>query len=106
MRQGKHIVMGNGQRILTIPRHSPVNALTLGGIVRDAGLTVEQFREFFSSATTDLPEGGPPTTPRPTTNNPTPHALMDAQGEKRYDFAALSGAKLVWRPSPATTHEQ
>ncbi len=47
MRQGKHIVMGNGQRILTIPRHNPVNAFTLGGIVRDAGLTVEQFREFL-----------------------------------------------------------
>jgi hypothetical protein len=35
--------MGNGQRILTTPRHNPVNAITLGGIVRDAGLTVEQF---------------------------------------------------------------
>ena len=43
-RQGKHIVMSNGTRILTIPRNNPVNAFTLGGIVRDAGLTVEQFR--------------------------------------------------------------
>jgi len=32
MRQGKHIVMGNGQRIVTIPRHNPVNAFTMGGI--------------------------------------------------------------------------
>jgi len=47
MRQGKHIVMSNGQRILTIPRHNPVNAITMGGIVRDAGLTVEQFRELL-----------------------------------------------------------
>jgi len=47
VRQGKHIVMSNGARILTIPRHSPVNAFTLGGIVRDAGLTVEQFRELL-----------------------------------------------------------
>ena len=47
VRQAKHIVMSNGQRILTIPRHNPVNAFTLGGIVRDAGLTVEQFREFL-----------------------------------------------------------
>ena len=47
VRQGKHIVMGNGQRILTIPRHNPVNAFTLGGIVRDAGLSVEQFRELL-----------------------------------------------------------
>ena len=47
VRQGKHIVMANGARILTIPRHNPVNAFTLGGIVRDAGLTVEQFRELL-----------------------------------------------------------
>ena len=47
VRQGKHIVMSNGARILTIPRHNPVNAFTLGGVVRDAGLTVEQFRELL-----------------------------------------------------------
>jgi predicted RNA binding protein YcfA (HicA-like mRNA interferase family) len=47
MRQGKHIVLGNGRRILTIPRHNPINAFTPGGIVRDAGLTVEQFRELL-----------------------------------------------------------
>ena len=46
-RQGKHIVMANGSRILTIPRHNPINAFTLGGIVRDAGLTVEQFRALL-----------------------------------------------------------
>jgi len=34
-------------RIVTIPRHNPVNAITMGGIVRDAGLTVEQFRELL-----------------------------------------------------------
>lgn len=44
IRQGKHIIMSDGTRILTIPRNNPVNAFTLGGIVRDAGLTVEQFR--------------------------------------------------------------
>jgi predicted RNA binding protein YcfA (HicA-like mRNA interferase family) len=42
--QGMHIDMSNGTRIFTIPRHNPVNAFTLSGIVRDAGLTVEQFR--------------------------------------------------------------
>jgi predicted RNA binding protein YcfA (HicA-like mRNA interferase family) len=47
VRQGKHIVMTDGVRILTIPRHNPVNAFTLGGIVRDAGLTVEQFRALL-----------------------------------------------------------
>ena len=47
LRQGKHIVMGNGQRIITIPRHNPLNAFTMGGIARDAGLTVEQFRDLI-----------------------------------------------------------
>lgn len=46
-RQGKHLVMTDGSRILTIPRHNPVNALTMGGIVRDAGLTVEEFRRLL-----------------------------------------------------------
>jgi predicted RNA binding protein YcfA (HicA-like mRNA interferase family) len=47
VRQGKHIVMTDGVRILTIPRHDPVNAYTMGGIVRDAGLTVEGFRKLL-----------------------------------------------------------
>ncbi len=47
VRQGKHVVMSNGQRIPTIPRHNPVNAFTVGGIVRDAGLTIEQYRELL-----------------------------------------------------------
>jgi predicted RNA binding protein YcfA (HicA-like mRNA interferase family) len=47
VRQGKHIVMTDGVRILTIPRQNPVNAYTMGGIVRDAGLTVEEFRTLL-----------------------------------------------------------
>ena len=47
VRQGKHIVMSDGVRFLTIPRHNPINALTMGGIVRDAGLTIEEFRELL-----------------------------------------------------------
>lgn len=43
VRQGKHLVMTDGARILTIPRHNPVNAFTMGGIVRDAGLTIDEF---------------------------------------------------------------
>ena len=46
-RQGKHIVMTDGQRIITIPRHDPVNAYTMGGIVRDAGLTPQRFRQLL-----------------------------------------------------------
>jgi predicted RNA binding protein YcfA (HicA-like mRNA interferase family) len=47
IRQGKHVVMSDGVRIVTIPRHNPVNAFTMGGIVRDAGLTVEEFRKLL-----------------------------------------------------------
>jgi predicted RNA binding protein YcfA (HicA-like mRNA interferase family) len=47
VRQGKHTVMSDGIRILTIPRHNPVNSLTMGGIVRDAGLTVDEFRKLL-----------------------------------------------------------
>jgi hypothetical protein len=43
----KHIVLTDGQRILTIPRHNPVNAFTMGGIARDAGLSVEQFKKLL-----------------------------------------------------------
>ena len=39
--------MSDGERILTIPRHNPVNALTMGGIVSDAGLTAEEFRTLL-----------------------------------------------------------
>ena len=45
--QGKHIVMSDGIRIVTIPRHNPVNEYTMGGLVRDAGLTIEQFKKLL-----------------------------------------------------------
>jgi len=47
VRQGKHIVMSDGIRILTIPRHNPVNAFTMGGIVQDAGITFDDFRKLL-----------------------------------------------------------
>ena len=47
IRQGKHIIMSDGVHIITIPRHNPVNAITMGGIVRDAGLTNEEFRALL-----------------------------------------------------------
>jgi predicted RNA binding protein YcfA (HicA-like mRNA interferase family) len=46
-RQGKHIVMTDGVRIITIPRHNPINAITMGNIVRDAGLTNDDFRKLL-----------------------------------------------------------
>jgi predicted RNA binding protein YcfA (HicA-like mRNA interferase family) len=47
LRQGAHIVMTDGTRILTIPRHNPVNAFTMAGIVRDAGMSLEKFRDLL-----------------------------------------------------------
>jgi predicted RNA binding protein YcfA (HicA-like mRNA interferase family) len=47
IREGKHVVMSDGARVLTIPRHNPVNAITMGGIVRDAGLTVDEFKALL-----------------------------------------------------------
>jgi predicted RNA binding protein YcfA (HicA-like mRNA interferase family) len=47
IRQGKHIVMSDGTRQVTLPRHNPIQAFTMGGIVQDAGLTVEEFRRLL-----------------------------------------------------------
>ena len=47
VRQGKHIVMTDGTRVVIIPRHNPVNAITMGNIVRDLGLTNDQFRQLL-----------------------------------------------------------
>ena len=46
-RQGKPIVMTNGVRTVTIPRHNPVNAFTMGRIVVDAGIAIDEFRQLL-----------------------------------------------------------
>ncbi len=46
-REGKHVIMTDGARILTIPRANPINAYTMGGIARDAGLTPEAFKKLL-----------------------------------------------------------
>jgi predicted RNA binding protein YcfA (HicA-like mRNA interferase family) len=47
VREGKHISMTNGERIIIIPRNNPVNAFTMAGIVKDAGLTHDEFRKLL-----------------------------------------------------------
>jgi predicted RNA binding protein YcfA (HicA-like mRNA interferase family) len=47
IREGKHTVMYNGCRFVTIPRGNPINSFTMAGIVKDAGLTAEKFRELL-----------------------------------------------------------
>jgi predicted RNA binding protein YcfA (HicA-like mRNA interferase family) len=46
-REGKHITMTNGERIITIPRENPVNSFTMAGIVKDAGFTIEEFKKLL-----------------------------------------------------------
>jgi len=47
IRQGKHVIRSDGARTVTIPRHNPVNAFTMGQIARTAGFTPEKFRELL-----------------------------------------------------------
>ena len=46
-RQGKHITMTNGERIITIPRANPINSFTMTGIAKDAGLSIEEFKKLL-----------------------------------------------------------
>ncbi|MBI4333235.1 MAG: type II toxin-antitoxin system HicA family toxin [Chloroflexi bacterium] len=46
-KQGKHVTMTNGTRIITIPRANPINAFTMAGIVNDSGPSVEEFKKLL-----------------------------------------------------------
>jgi predicted RNA binding protein YcfA (HicA-like mRNA interferase family) len=46
-RDGKHITMTNGDKIITVPRNNPINSFTMGGIVKDAGLTIDEFKSLL-----------------------------------------------------------
>jgi predicted RNA binding protein YcfA (HicA-like mRNA interferase family) len=47
IRQSGHIVMSDGRIMIVIPRNNPVNAITMFRIIRDSGLTLEQFRKLL-----------------------------------------------------------
>ena len=48
VRQGaKHVVLSNGLNTVTVPRNDPINAYTMGAIISDAGLTVDQFKKLL-----------------------------------------------------------
>jgi predicted RNA binding protein YcfA (HicA-like mRNA interferase family) len=46
-RQGKHIFMSKGSVRVVLPHNNPVDAYTMAAIVRDAGLTIEQFKDML-----------------------------------------------------------
>jgi predicted RNA binding protein YcfA (HicA-like mRNA interferase family) len=47
IREGKHISMSKDDRIIIIPRNNPINAFTMAGIIKDAGLTFEEFKKLL-----------------------------------------------------------
>jgi len=46
-RQSKHVFMSKGALHVVVPRNNPVDAYTMAAIVRDAGMTTEQFKELL-----------------------------------------------------------
>lgn len=46
IREGKHISMAKDDRIIMIPRNHPINAFTTAGIIKDAGLSIEEFTKL------------------------------------------------------------
>lgn len=47
IRQGKHITLSDGVRIVQLPRHSSINAFTMGKIAKDAGFTPDEFKKLL-----------------------------------------------------------
>ena len=45
--RGKHIGMSDGYHRITIPDHRRINPYTLKAIIRDSGLTDEQFKDLL-----------------------------------------------------------
>jgi hypothetical protein len=39
--------MTDGERIIIIPRNNPINAYTMAGIIKDAGLTLQEFKALL-----------------------------------------------------------
>ena len=46
-RQGRHIFMSKGALKAVLPRANPIDAYTMAAIVRDAGLTIEEFKALL-----------------------------------------------------------
>jgi hypothetical protein len=46
-RQGKHIFLSKGSRRVVVPRNNPVDAYTMAAIVRDAGLSIDEFKALL-----------------------------------------------------------
>ncbi|MEM8875587.1 MAG: type II toxin-antitoxin system HicA family toxin [Planctomycetota bacterium] len=47
VRQSGHLIMSKADIRIEIPRHNPINAYTMAAIVKQAGLTIDQFRRLL-----------------------------------------------------------
>jgi predicted RNA binding protein YcfA (HicA-like mRNA interferase family) len=47
VREGKHTIMAKGLTVIPIPRHNPINAITMGNIAKAAGFTPEEFKNLL-----------------------------------------------------------
>ena len=48
VREGKHVVLSDGTRLITVPRHRRLNPYTLRKIIRSAGLSDSEFKDLLS----------------------------------------------------------
>jgi predicted RNA binding protein YcfA (HicA-like mRNA interferase family) len=46
-RQSGHVVMVKGSLEVIVPRNNPINSFTMFAIVKDAGITVDEFRKLL-----------------------------------------------------------
>ena len=46
-RHSRHIFMSKGPIKVVVPRNNPVDAYTMAAIARDAGMTIEEFKELL-----------------------------------------------------------
>lgn len=46
-RQSKHLFMSKGEIKVVVPRNNPVDAYTMAAIVRDAGMSIEEFKDLL-----------------------------------------------------------
>ena len=46
-RQGKHVIMTKGKVSVAVPRHTTIDAYTMGAIAKGAGCTPEEFRKLI-----------------------------------------------------------
>ena len=48
VREGKHVVLSDEMRLITVPRHRRLNPYTLRRIIRSAGLSDAEFKDLLS----------------------------------------------------------